>query len=96
MFNVFKELLRIRKESKAIQEGTIELLDCPGKEEQILAFKRQTELDMIFVLINLSGSDCTFINKTECKQFVFQIGSSELSNEGDIRINAWSGLILSA
>lgn len=96
LLNIYKDLLRIRRESKAIQEGRIDIIDCPGIEDQVLAFTRQSEQEIVLVLINLSGSDCTFNNKTECKQAVFQIGGYMQSSEGDIRINPWSGLILSA
>ena len=95
LLNIYKDLLFLRRESKAIQEGTIKLIDCPGIEGQLLAFKRQSEQEIVLVLINLSGSDCTFNNKTECKQAVFQIGCHDISSEGDIRINPWSGLIFS-
>ena len=95
LLNIYKDLLRIRRESKAIQEGRIEIIDCPGIEDQLLALKRQSEQEIVLVLINLSGSDCTFNNKTECKQAVFQIGGYMQSSEGDININPWSGVILS-
>jgi glycosidase len=93
--NIYKDLLFLRRESKAIQEGTIELIDCPDLEDQLLAFKRQSEHEIALVLINLSGSDCRFNNNTECRQAVFQIGNHDISSEGQIRINPWSGLILS-
>jgi oligo-1,6-glucosidase/alpha-glucosidase len=95
LLNIYKDLLFLRRESKAIQEGTIELIDCPDIEDQLLAFKRQCGREMVLVLINLSGSDCTFNNNTECTQTAFQIGFHEISSEGEIRINPWSGLILS-
>jgi alpha-glucosidase len=93
--NIYKDLLFLRRESKAIQEGTIELIDCPDLEDQLLAFKRQSEHEIALVLINLSGSDCRFNNNTECRQAVFQIGNHDISSEGQIRINPWSGSILS-
>ena len=96
LLNFFKHLLFLRQESKAIQEGAIELIDCPDIEDQLLAYKRQCEQEVVLVLINLSGTNCKFTNNTECRQAVFQIGNHDISSEGQIRINPWSGLILSA
>jgi oligo-1,6-glucosidase/alpha-glucosidase len=96
LFNVYKKLLKLRRESQAIQEGAISLVDSQSWDEQLLAFKRQSEKETILVLINFSDAECTFHNTTECKQVVFQIGYNHVDNEGEFRINPWSGMVLSS
>jgi len=95
LLNVYRNLLRIRRENAALQVGAIELLDGAGKANQLLAYMRKCDQEMVLVLINFCESECTFTNKTQCEQELFQIGKYKRSEEGHIVLHPLSGLVLS-
>ena len=94
LMNVYRDLLRIRRENAALQVGAIELLDGAGKANQLLAYIRKFDQEMVLVLINFCESECTFTNKTQCEQELFQIGKYKRSEEGHIVLHPLSGLVL--
>lgn len=94
LLNIYRDLLRIRRENAALQIGAIELLDGVGKVGQLLAYMRKFEQEMVLVLINFSESECTFTNTTQCEQELFQIGKHKRSEEEDIVLHPLSGLVL--
>jgi glycosidase len=94
LLNVYRDLLRIRRENSALQVGAIELLDGARKADQLLAYMRKFKQEMVLVLINFSESESTFTNTTECEQELFQIGKYKRSEEGDIVLYPLSGLVL--
>jgi hypothetical protein len=87
-------LLCIRRENAALQVGAIELLDGAEKANQLLAYMRKFNQEMVLVLINFSESECTFTNTTLCEQEIFKIGKFELSKGVDIVLHPFSGLVL--
>ena len=94
LMNVYRDLLRIRRENAALQVGAIELLDGAEKANQLLAYMRKFDQEMVLVLINFSGSESTFTNPTHCEQELFQIGKYKRLEEGDIVLHPLSGLVL--
>ncbi len=94
LLNVYRDLLCIRRENAALQVGAIELLDGAEKANQLLAYMREFNQEMVLVLINFSESECTFTNTTHCEQELFQIGKYELSKGADIVLHPFSGLVL--
>ncbi len=93
LLNVYRDLLRIRRENSALQVGAIELLDGAGKADQLLAYTRKFEQEMVLVVINFSESGCIFTNPTHCEQELFLIGKYKRSEEGDIVLHPLSGLV---
>jgi alpha-glucosidase len=94
ILNVYRDLLCIRKENPALQEGSLELLDGPGIADQLLAYTRSLDQEMVLVLINLSETECTFSNPTQCKQELFQIGKYKRAEERNIVLHPLSGVVL--
>jgi oligo-1,6-glucosidase/alpha-glucosidase len=95
LLNLYRDLLNIRRDNETLQLGSIELIDNAGKGDQLLAYKREYNQEMVLVLINFGNSDRVFKNTTECQQLIFQIGEHKGSAVGDIIINPLSGLVLS-
>jgi glycosidase len=94
LLNVYKELLHLRRESAAIQQGTIQLLDGPDIGESLLVYRRDDGDETILVLINFGESSSVFQNQTACKRVLFAVGLDTPANLEKITLPAWSGLIL--
>jgi len=96
LLNVYRDLLRIRRDNTVLQEGSIELLNDSSIADYLLAYTRMLDQEMILVLINFSDSYSTFTNNTKCKNARFQIGGYQYSEEGKILLQPLSGLMLTA
>ena len=94
LLNVYRDLLRIRRENAALQVGAIKLLDGAGNADQLLAYMRKFDQEMVLMLINFGESECTFTNTTQCEQELFQIGKYKRSEKRDIVLHPLSGLVL--
>ncbi len=94
LLNVYKGLLRLRRESAAIREGNIQLIDNPDTEKNLLAYRRISNDEAALVLINFGETSVAFKNQTECKQFLFGIEIDKPNNPGKISLPPYSGVIL--
>jgi hypothetical protein len=86
--------LHLRRSNKAIQQGTIQLLDGPEINKNLVAYRRQHGDELALVLINLGKTPCTFQNDTACKRVLFEIGLNKVANLGRISLPPYSGVIL--
>jgi oligo-1,6-glucosidase/alpha-glucosidase len=91
LLHIYQDLLRIRKDAKAIHSGTLELLDG----DHILAYKRIFDQETVLVLINFGSSEQIFEDNGKWTRVVYQIGDYRRSSSGELIINPSSGLILS-
>jgi alpha-glucosidase len=94
LLNVYKGLLRLRRESVAIQEGTIQLIDNPGVGKNLLAYRRDWDDETALVLINLGPSPTIFQNRTACKRPLLMVGLDTPVYSTEITLPPYSGLIL--
>jgi oligo-1,6-glucosidase/alpha-glucosidase len=91
LLNVYRDLLSLRKNSKALHSGSLELLNV----ENILAFKRIIDQETLLVLINFDSSEQIFEDIGKLMEVVYQIGNYRRSASGKLIISPSSGLILS-
>jgi oligo-1,6-glucosidase/alpha-glucosidase len=94
LLNVYKGLLRLRRESAAIQEGEIQLIDNPDVGANLLAYRRDCDDEAVLVLINFGGSPGTFQNRTACQQIRLAVGLDAPANPDKITLPPYSGLVL--
>lgn len=92
---IYRELLRIRRENKALQKGVIELIEPSGNNDQLLAFKRKLENEKVLVLINFGESECIYPNNINLENELFRFGKYRHSEQGFIILLPKSGLVLS-
>jgi oligo-1,6-glucosidase/alpha-glucosidase len=94
LLNVYRELLRLRRDSTAIQEGTIQLVDGPEINENLLAYRRECGDETVLVLINFAQAPSTFQNQTACKRVLFRIGLEKPAHLERISLPPYSGVVL--
>ena len=94
LLNVYKGLLRLRRGSIAIQEGTIQLVDNPDMGKNLLAYRRDCGDETVLVLINFGSRPSVFQNRTACKRALLTIGLDTPANPDRVTLPPYSGLIL--
>lgn len=94
LLNVYKRLLRLRRESAAIREGTIRVMEG-NKNENPLVFFRIYEDELILVVINFGGSPADYLNQSECNTVRFEIGMDNINHHERFTLPPYSGVILS-
>jgi oligo-1,6-glucosidase/alpha-glucosidase len=94
ILNIYKGILLMRRENKALQEGTLELLQGPEINENLLVYKRQLGTEIALVLINFADSTCTFKNATTCDQTLLAVGFDGPGEVINITMPPYSGLVL--
>jgi hypothetical protein len=91
---IYRELLHIRQEKAALQEGTLELFEPPKIPGHLLGYKRKFRNEFVLVLINFGEREGIFSSITGRERELFQIGNYRHSEKGDIILSPKSGLIL--
>jgi glycosidase len=101
LLNVYRQLLRLRRGSAVLQEGTIQLLDEVDVDENVLAYRRILDGEEILLAINFGQTSGEFYNRTACKQILFEIGLNAVSpppnlphHGGRNQMPPYSGVIL--
>jgi glycosidase len=95
LLNVYRELLRERRDSAAIQRGTMRLLEGPDIGDDLLAYCREQGSEIILVVINFGGTPSRLQNPTVCNRVRFVVGLEEPVNLDSISLPPRAGLILS-
>jgi alpha-glucosidase len=94
ILNVYKGLLRLRRERVELRAGMLQLVDGPDVDGNLLAYRRERGGESVLVLINFGGTPCTFQNQTACKRILFAIGIENPVNQKMVSLPPYSGLIL--
>lgn len=93
LLNVYRQILHLRRESAALREGTIQLID--ESDKNLLAYRREFGSEEILVAINFGKTPSTFQNPTACRQVLLSIGLDEPITPDSFRLPPYSGVILS-
>ncbi len=89
LLNTIRALLDIRKKERALQGGTLELID--GLPENLLGYTRVLDREKILVLLNFDDREKEFeINATEC---IYKLSQGSQLNGNMIRLDGYGGLI---
>jgi oligo-1,6-glucosidase/alpha-glucosidase len=95
LWHVYRNLLRIRKSSQALQDGTLHLIEEPEISEDLLAYCREHHEESILVLINFGNRPSKFHNTTDCKNALFSVGFDRPSDMESVTLPPYSGIVLS-
>jgi oligo-1,6-glucosidase/alpha-glucosidase len=95
LWHVYRNLLRIRKSSQALQDGTLHLIEEPEISEDLLAYRREHHEESILVLINFGNRPNKFHNTTDCKNALFSVGFDRPSDMESVTLPPYSGIVLS-
>jgi len=91
LLNVYRKLLHLRQGNTTLQQGSLQLVDGP---ENLLAYTRHDDEEVILILINFGETAVTFPNRAKCQQVLFQVGMDQPVNLDSIQLPAYSGIIL--
>jgi glycosidase len=94
LLNTYRTLVHLRCDNAALCEGTLELLDGPEVDRNVLAYRRDLGEATVLVIANLGRAATTFQNPTACRQVLFRIGIDSVPQTDSISLPPHSGLIL--
>ncbi|WP_204104941.1 MULTISPECIES: alpha-glucosidase [Spirulina sp. CCY15215] len=57
ILNYYKQLIQLRRDRPSLRQGTLTLI---GKDEQVLAYTRQTDEEQLLILLNMSPQSKSF------------------------------------
>jgi glycosidase len=95
LLNVYRALLRLRRDSLAMRKGAIQLFEGPDISDNLLVYSRKQDAEVILVLINFGEHSGVFQNPTACKRVLFAVGVDQPADMDRITLPPHSGLILS-
>jgi glycosidase len=90
LLNTIRALLKIRKETSALREGSLELIE--NLPEDVLGYSRTLDNEKIFVLLNFGHQPKEF--PLECSRRLFQLSARDERKEKAIRLDGLGGMIL--
>lgn len=92
LLNAFRELLRLRREYKSLQEGSLTLLE--GLPRGVLGYTRATGEETIITLLNYGNRETTLDLKFS--EVVYKLSERDEAKEKAIRLDGFGGMILKA
>jgi len=93
LLNTYRSLLKLRKSSRALIEGTLELIE-DNINIGLLSYLRRYNEEEFLILINFGGKAYSYKNKTTCSHFVFGLGIEKSGETKELIIPGHGGLIL--
>ena len=94
LLNIYRKLLRLRRGTPALQNGTIELIDNPGMDKNILAYQRTGKDQTILILLNFGNITVKFSNPTNCQQQLLYVGMNEPKSLTAFHLLPYAGIVL--
>jgi alpha-glucosidase len=94
LLNLYRTLLRLRRETPALRNGGLELLSDPAMDGNILAYRRDLGDDSVLVAINYGKKPVTFENPTGCNQVLLTVRMEKSADPKKIEFPPYSGIIL--
>jgi alpha-glucosidase len=95
LWNAYRHLLHIRREHKALNSGSIEIIGRNHNNTNLLAYFRLSDSQKILILINFGEKQISFLNDTGCRQEIFSAGDTRLDQAGIIKLGPYSAAIFS-
>jgi oligo-1,6-glucosidase/alpha-glucosidase len=94
LLNVYRQLLRLRRDSAALRAGAIRLLDEADTDGNVLAYRREFDDEEILVAINFGQGPGELTNRTACKRALFTLGPKATPSPESISLPPYSGIVL--
>jgi alpha-glucosidase len=96
LLNLYRALLRLRRDSPALQTGSLALVDDPTIDDQILAYTRSHPDQTIFVALNFGTTSAECYNQTGCQHILLSNGLEPPANRSYFWLPPFSGILLSS
>ncbi len=93
LFNTYKNVLRLRNESRALKEGTLRLIE-ENVPKDMLVYLREFEEERKLVVFNFGKKVRLFLNTTDCGKYLFSTVSFDHNEFDRFRMPPCSGIIL--
>ena len=90
LLNTIRKLLEIRKNERALQEGSLELME--NLPENVLGYRRSLDGEKIIILLNFDEKKKEV--QIESAQNIFKLSGESLWNSRMIQLDGYSGMIL--
>ena len=90
LLNTISALLKIRKQLKAFQEGSLKLME--GLPNAVLGYIRELDEERIMVLLNFSEQDIEF--PIETSEYIYKLSESDQVQDNAVHLRSFSGVIL--
>jgi glycosidase len=90
VLNTIRSLLRIRGQERALQEGSLVLLD--GLPDHVVGYSRGIDQQKVIVLLNFSGQETVF--PVEAGECIFKLTQESQLSEKGLRLGAYGAVIL--
>ena len=94
LLNTYRELLKLRRENKALREGSLQLLDETADEKNLLIYRRDCIEETLTVAINFGDMAVPFRNRTGHKRVLLAIGLDQTAQFEGPTLPSLSGIIL--
>ncbi len=95
LLHVYKGLLHLRRENRALRDGSLQLLGEATREKDLLIYRRDCKDETVLVAINFGNVAVPIYNPTDCNQILIEIGVDHLCKFDGKMLPPLSGVILS-
>ncbi len=94
LLKVIQQVLKIRNTSKAITDGSLELISKKELPSNVLAFKRKFENEEILVLLNFRKSEKEIPVNSAFSRILYPVSATGKIGDGKAHLGAFGALIL--
>jgi len=94
LLRVYRELLHLRRQIRALREGSLQLMDEIPAEKNLLIYRRDFEGDSVLVVINFGNQAAAFRYQTGLDQTMFTVGMDVIGKYDGRSLAPYSGVIL--
>jgi glycosidase len=94
LLNFYRNLLRLRRDTPALQSGSLELISDPAMDKNILAYKRCTKDQTLLIALNFGKRPVHFQNLTDPQKIIFSTGMPQPNKLPIFQLPPYAGVIL--
>lgn len=94
ILNTYKQLLKLRREQKALQIGEMELVERSHNTPDLLAYRRKYKHQSLLVAINLGKGPVPLKNLSTQNQILLHIGRAPARSKNNFELPAFSGVVV--
>jgi alpha-glucosidase len=94
LLNLYKKVLNYRKSSKALQDGSMELIEGKGIGKDLVVYHRVQGKDEILVVLNFGKTPAVFTNSTRCGSVVTATSPDVRVDGSSVSLPPFSGALL--
>lgn len=95
LLNIYRQLLRLRREHPALNRGSLEVITPVQESGQTLAYQRRCDAQVVQVVLNFGRSRGVQSINPACEQELFRLGEISRLGKEQINLSPLSALVLS-